>query len=65
MPPEVRQLYQMPDIFASSADDVAPTLFQTTQFVVDGKAYSSLDDQPTEARQKDEQAIGRFAANRS
>jgi hypothetical protein len=74
MPPEVRQLYQMmtsmladrnqdgvPDIFASGAGDVAPTLFQTTQFVVDGKAYSSLDELPIEARQKYEQALGRLA----
>jgi len=78
MPPEVRQLYQMmtsmladrnqdgmPDIFASGAGGVTPTLFQTTQFVVDGKAYSSLDELPTEARQKYEQAIGRFDANRN
>ena len=76
MPPEVRQLYQMmtsmladknqdgmPDIFVSGTGDGAPTLFQPTQFVVDGKAYSSLDELPTAARQKYEQAIGRFDAN--
>ena len=78
MPPEVRQLYQMmtsmladknqdgmPDIFASGAGDVKSTLFQTTQFIVDGKAYSSLDELLPEARQKYEQAIGRFDANRN
>ncbi|MEO7911869.1 MAG: hypothetical protein ABIV47_19660 [Roseiflexaceae bacterium] len=76
MPPEVRQLYQMmtsmltdrnqdglPDIFVSGTDDGAPTLFQTTQFVVDGKAYSNLDELPPEARQKYEQALGRFDTN--
>ena len=74
MPPEVRQLYQMmtsmladknqdglPDIFASGIGDGTPTLFQTTQFVVDGKAYSSLDELPAEVRQKYEQAIGQLA----
>src|SRR3954470_9304192 len=77
MPPEVRQLYQMmtsmladknqdgmPDIFASGAGDGTSTLFQTTQFVVDRKAYSSLDELPAESRQKYEQAIGQLA-NRS
>jgi hypothetical protein len=74
MPPEVRQLYQMmtsmladknqdgvPDIFASGAGDGTPTLFQTTQFVVDGKVYNNLDELPAEARQKYEQAIGQLA----
>jgi hypothetical protein len=78
MPPEVRQLYQMmadmladknqdglPDIFAGGAGDATPTMFQTTQFVVDGKAYSSLDELPAAARQKYEQALGRFDANRN
>jgi hypothetical protein len=78
MPPEVRQLYQMmtsmladnnqdgiPDIFAGSAGNVNSTLFQTTQFIVDGQAYSSLDELPPEARQKYEQEIGRFDANRN
>jgi hypothetical protein len=55
----------MPDIFASGVGDGTPTLFQTTQFVVDGKAYGSLDELPAEARQKYEQAIGRFDANRN
>ena len=78
MPPEVRQLYQMmtsmladknqdgmPDIFASGAADVKSKLFQTTQFIVDGKAYSSLDELPPAARQRYEQAIVRFDANRN
>jgi len=78
MPPEVRQMYQMminmladnnqdgmPDIFAGSTGDGAPTLFQTTQFIVDGKTYSSLDELPPEARQKYEQELGRFDANRN
>ncbi len=78
MPPKVRQLYQMmtsmladkdqdgmPDIFASAAGDPVPTLFQTTQFVVDGKAYNNLDELPAEARQKYMQAIGRLDANRN
>ena len=74
MPPEVRQLYQMmtdmladknqdgmPDIFAGSTSNTGSTLFQTTQFIVDGKAYSSLDELPAEVRQKYEQAIGQLA----
>jgi hypothetical protein len=78
MPPEVRQLYQMmtsmlsdtnqdglPDIFAGVAGDAAPATFQTTQFVVDGKAYGSLDELPAEARQKYEQALGQLDANRN
>jgi hypothetical protein len=78
MPPEVRQMYQMminmladknqdgmPDIFAGGASNVKSTLFQTTQFIVDGKAYSSLDELPAEARQKYEQELGRFDANRN
>lgn len=78
MPPEVRQLYQMmtsmlsdanqdgmPDIFAGVAGAAALTTFQSTQFIVDGKAYSSLDELPVEARQKYEQAMGRLDANRN
>ena len=78
MPPEVRQMYQMminmladknqdgmPDIFAGGTSNVKSTLFQTTQFIVDGKAYSSLDELPAEARQKYEQELGRFDDNRN
>jgi len=78
MPPEVRQLYQMmtdmladknqdgmPDIFAGSTGNTGSTLFQTTQFIVDGKAYSSLDELQADARQKYEQELGRFDANRN
>jgi hypothetical protein len=78
MPPEVRQFYQMmtsmladnnqdgmPDIFADSTGNVKSTLFQTTQFIVDGKTYSSLDELPAEARQKYEQELGRFDADRN
>jgi hypothetical protein len=78
MPPEVRQLYQMmtnmladndqdgmPDIFAGGAGKGTHTLFQTTQFIVDGKAYSSLDELPAEARQKYQQSLGQFDANRN
>jgi hypothetical protein len=76
MPPEVRQVYQMmtgmlsdanqdgvPDLFAGIAGAAAPTVVQTTQFVVDGKAYSSLDELPPEARQKYAQAMSRLDAN--
>jgi hypothetical protein len=76
MPAEVRQLYQMaaglladrdqngvPDIFEGS--EAAPTtVVQSTQFIVDGKVYTSLDELPAEARQKYEQAMGRLNANR-
>jgi hypothetical protein len=78
MPAEVRQLYQMmigmladknqdgmPDIFANGTGNSAQTVFQTTQFVVDGKAYSSLDELPPEARQKYAQAVDQFDANRN
>jgi hypothetical protein len=78
MPPEVRQMYQMmtsmladnnqdgmPDIFAGGTGNVKSTVFQTTQFIVDGKAYSSLDELPANARQKYEQALGGFDANRN
>jgi len=68
MPAEVRQLYQMaaglladrdqngvPDIFEGG--EAAPTtVVQSTQFIVDGKVYTSLDELPAEARQKYEQA---------
>jgi hypothetical protein len=76
MPPEVRQLYQMaaglladrdqngvPDIFEGG--EAAPaTVVQSTQFIVDGKTYTSLDELPAEARQKYEQALARLDANR-
>ena len=76
MPPEVRQLYQMaaglladrdqngvPDIF-EGAEAAPARVLQSTQFIVDGKAYSSLDELPAEARQKYEQAMRRLDANR-
>jgi hypothetical protein len=78
MPLEVRQLYQMmtsmladnnqdgmPDIFDGVSANVTSNVFQTTQFVVDGKAYSSLDELPAEARRKYEQKLGQFDANRN
>jgi hypothetical protein len=77
MPAEVRQLYQMmtnmladenqdgmPDIFAGSGN-IKSTVFQTTQFIVDGKAYSSLDEMPAEMRQKYQQSLGQLDANRN
>jgi hypothetical protein len=78
MPPEVRQMYQMmtsmladnnqdgmPDIFAGGTGNVKSTVFQTTQFIVDGKSYSSLDELPADARQKYEQTLGGFDADRN
>ena len=78
MPPDVRQMYQMminmladnnqdglPDIFAGGTSNVKSTLFQTTQFIVDGRAYNSLDELPAEARRKYEQELGPFDANRN
>lgn len=72
MPPEVRRLFDMmsgmladanqdgvPDIFAGAT----PTVIQSTQFVVGGQAYQSLNDLPPEARQRVAQALGRFDAN--
>lgn len=77
MPAEVRQLYEMaagmladrdqngmPDIFEGVAEAAPNTVVQTTQFIVDGKVYTSLDELPAEARQKYEQALGRLDANR-
>jgi hypothetical protein len=77
MPAEVRQLYEMaagmladrnqngmPDIFEGVAEPAPNTVVQTTQFIVDGKVYASLDQLPAEARQKYEQAMGRLDANR-
>ena len=70
MPPDVRQMYQMminmladnnqdglPDIFAGGTSNGKSTLFQTTQFIVDGRAYNSLDELPAEARRKYEQEL--------
>jgi hypothetical protein len=78
MPAEVRQLYQMaigmladkdqdgmPDIFAGMAGAAQPVQVHTSQFIVDGKAYSSLDELPADARQRYEQALGQFDANRN
>jgi hypothetical protein len=72
MPPEVRRLFDMmsgmladtnqdgvPDILAG----VAPTVVQSSQFVVDGQAYQRLNDLPPEARQRIAQALGRLDAN--
>jgi hypothetical protein len=78
MPAEVRQLYQlalgmladkdqdgMPDLFAGMAGAASSTSVQASQFIVDGKAYGSLDELPAEARKKYEQAFGQFDANRN
>jgi hypothetical protein len=78
MPPAVRQMYEMmtsmladnnqdgmPDIFTGGTGNVTSTLLQTTQFIVDGKAYSRLDELPADARQKYAEAIGQFDANRN
>jgi hypothetical protein len=78
MPADVRQLYQMaigmladkdqdgmPDVFAGLTGAKPAMQVHTTQFVVDGKAYSSLDELPADARQRYEQALGQFDANRN
>lgn len=78
MPAEVRQLYQMaigmladkdqdgvPDVFSGMAGAASSTHVQTSQFIVDGKVYASLDELPADARQKYEQALGQFDANRN
>jgi hypothetical protein len=49
----------VPDVFEG-----ATTVSQSTQFVVDGKTYGSLDELPPEARQRYEQAMGQFDKNR-
>ncbi len=78
MPAEVRRLYEMASqMFADQDQDGVPDLFErlpgststivthTTQFAVDGKVYSNLDELPPEARRKYEQAMGRLDANRN
>jgi hypothetical protein len=78
MPPEVRRLYEManqmladkdgdgvPDLFGQGTGTAQANVIQTTQFVVDGKVYTSLDDLPAEARQKYEQTMGQWDANRN
>jgi hypothetical protein len=78
MPPDVRRLYDLanqmladkdgdgvPDLFGQVAGTTQANVVQTTQFVVDGKIYTSLDDLPAEARQKYEQAMGQWDANRN
>jgi hypothetical protein len=76
MPPDVRQLYDlmsgmladqdgdgMPDMFEGMAGNNASITTQTTQFVVDGKVYTNLDQMPPEARQRYEQTMRRFDAD--
>lgn len=76
MPPDVRRLYEMaaglladkdgngmPDIFEGAAAGNSAFVAHTTQFSVDGKLYSSLEELPPEARQKYEQAMKRFNVN--
>ncbi|MFL5807834.1 MAG: hypothetical protein ACJ8CR_39650 [Roseiflexaceae bacterium] len=78
MPPDVRRLYELanqmladqdgdgvPDLFGQVAGTSQANVIQTTQFVVDGKVYTSLDELPAEARQKYEQALGQWDANRN
>lgn len=72
MPPDVRQIWEslgglladrdgdgVPDI----AEHAGQVVHAATTFVVDGKAYQSLDELPSEARQRYEQAMARFDAN--
>ena len=72
LPPDVRQQYEqamgvladqnqngVPDVFegmlnTGSAQTITST---SSQFIVDGKTYSSVDELPPEARQKYEQAL--------
>jgi hypothetical protein len=78
MPPDVRRLYDLanqmladkdgdgvPDIFGQGTGTMQTNVVQTQQFVVDGKVYSSLDELPAEARQKYEQTMGQWDANRN
>lgn len=76
MPPDVRRLYDlmsgmladkdgdgMPDMFEGVDGNNASITTQTTQFVVDGKVYTNLDDLPPEARRRYEQTMRRFDAD--
>jgi hypothetical protein len=77
MPAEVRRLYELANqMFADKDQDGVPDLFQgiagtqanvvqTSQFVVDGKVYTSLDELPEDARRRYEQAMGQLDANRN
>jgi hypothetical protein len=77
MPTDVQRLYQMvvgmladkdqdgvPDLFEGATSTPPTNVVQTMQFIVDGKVYTSLDELPAEARQKYEQTMARFDANR-
>ena len=76
MPPEVRRLYDLaagmlsdtnqngvPDMLEGALTNATPVISTMTQFVVDGKTYSSLDELPPEARRRYEEALRRFDAN--
>ena len=77
MPAEVRRLYEMANqMFADKDQDGTPDLFeslagtqaasiQTSQFVVDGKVYTSLDQLPADARRRYERAMDQLDTNRN
>ncbi len=55
----------LPDVFegmlgAGNVNVQTPTVVGSTQFVVDGKVYSSVDELPLDARQKYDRALGKM-----
>lgn len=74
MPAEVRQLYELATniLSATSKGDISDaiqhakaTVMSTSQFIVDGKAYSSLDELPPDARKRYEQTMQSFDTNQN
>jgi hypothetical protein len=76
MPPEVRKLYeQMKALLDDTNNDGMPDLLQgatssqrimaVTQYVVDGKTYSRLEDLPPHARDRYTAAMSTFDTNQN
>ena len=74
MPAEVRQLYELATNLLSATrqgdipnaiQSAKATIVSTTQFIVDGKAFSSLEELPPDVRKKYEQTIQSFDTNQN
>lgn len=76
MPPEVRRLYEsMTNVFADKDGNGVPDILEggmgnvqsstVSQFIVDGKAYSRLEDLPPEQRARYTAAMAKLDANQN
>ncbi len=75
MPPDVRQAYeQAMSTFTDANRNGVPDIFEhggltiskrVSQIVYNGKAYSSVNELPAEARQQYEEAMAKLDANRN